>query len=108
MLHFKNTALAVFLSMSVAGPAAALDRRVTIVNNTGYTIVNFYGSNTGASSWEEDILGQNVLPSGSSVDINFDDRSGYCMFDFLAIFDDGEQLIRESVNICEITTFTYN
>lgn len=89
-------------------PAAALDRRVTIVNNTGYTITNFYGSNTGSKSWEEDILGSDVLPSGSSVVINFDDDSGYCKFDFKAVFEDGDELVKEAVNICEISTFTYN
>jgi hypothetical protein len=108
MFHFRKAAIATVLSLATALPAMALDRRVTIINNTGYTIVNFFGSNTGTSSWEEDILGNDVLPSGSSVVINFNDGTGYCMFDFLAIFDDGEQLIRESVNICEISTFTYN
>jgi hypothetical protein len=108
MFHFKKAVLAAALSVAAALPAAALDRRVTIINNTGYTIVNFFGSNTGTNSWEEDILGRDVLPSGSSVVVNFNDGTGYCMFDFLAIFDDGEQLIREGVNICEISTFTYN
>ncbi|MFM2388504.1 MAG: hypothetical protein RLZZ437_59 [Pseudomonadota bacterium] len=108
MFNFTKAAFAVALGLALATPAAALDRRVTIINNTGYTIVNFFGSNTGTSSWEEDILGNDVLPSGSSVVINFNDGTGYCMFDFLAIFDDGEQLIREGVNICEISTFTYN
>lgn len=108
MFHFRKATLAALLTLATALPAAALDRRVTIINNTGYTIVNFFGSNTGTSSWEEDILGNDVLPSGSSVVINFDDATGYCMFDFLAIFDDGEQLIKEKVNICEISTFTYN
>jgi uncharacterized protein (DUF2147 family) len=108
MFHFRKAAIATLLSLATALPAAALDRRVTIINNTGYTIVNFFGSNTGTSSWEEDILGNDVLPSGSSVVVNFNDGTGYCMFDFLAIFDDGEQLIKESVNICEISTFTYN
>jgi hypothetical protein len=108
VFHFRKAAVAALLSLATVLPAAALDRRVTIINNTGYTIVNFFGSNTGTSSWEEDILGNDVLPSGSSVQINFNDGTGYCMFDFLAIFDDGEQLIREGVNICEISTFTYN
>jgi uncharacterized protein (DUF2147 family) len=108
MFHFRKAAIATLLSLATALPAAALDRRVTIINNTGYTIVNFFGSNTGTTSWEEDILGNDVLPSGSSVVINFNDGTGYCMFDFLAIFDDGEQLIKEGVNICEISTFTYN
>ncbi|MGL4319798.1 MAG: hypothetical protein ACRCS3_02970 [Paracoccaceae bacterium] len=108
MFHFRTAAIAALVTLATVLPAAALDRRVTIINNTGYTIVNFFGSNTGTTSWEEDILGNDVLPSGSSVQINFNDGTGYCMFDFLAIFDDGEQLIREGVNICEISTFTYN
>jgi len=100
-------ALALSLSLTTALPALALDRRVTIINNTGYTIVRFYGSNTGSKSWEEDILGEDVLPSGSSVVINFDDATGYCMFDFRAEFEDGDVLERAGVNICEIATFTY-
>ena len=100
-------ALTAALVLSTALPAAALDRRVTIINNTGYTIVEFYGSNTGSDSWEEDILGPDVLPSGSSVVINFDDASGYCMFDFRAVFDDGDVLERAGVNVCETASFTY-
>lgn len=108
MFHFKRAAFAAVLSLVAAAPVAAQDRRVTIINNTGYTIVNFFGSNTGTTSWQEDILGNDVLPSGSSVEVNFDDATGYCKFDFLAIFDDGEQLIKENINICEISSFTYN
>ena len=93
--------------VSIAAPVWALDRRVTIVNNTGYTIVRFFGSNTGSGSWEEDILGEDVLPSGDSVVINFDDASGYCKFDFRAVFEDGDELVREGVNVCEVATFTY-
>lgn len=101
-------ALSAAVLVAAAQPALALDRRVEIVNNTGFTITNFYGSNTGTNSWEEDILGADVLPSGSSVIINFDDATGYCKFDFKAVFDDGEELIKEGVNVCEIGTFTYN
>jgi hypothetical protein len=92
--------LSALLALATALPAAALDRRVTLINNTGFTIVEFYGSNTGSDSWEEDILGADVLPSGSSVVINFDDATG-------AVFDDGDVLERGDVNICEIGTFTY-
>ncbi|WP_161762659.1 coproporphyrinogen III oxidase [Rhodobacter amnigenus] len=99
--------LSALLALATALPAAALDRRVEIINNTGFTIVEFYGSNTGSDSWEEDILGTDVLPSGSSVVIDFDDRSGYCKFDFRAVFEDGDVLEKGGVNICEIATFTY-
>jgi hypothetical protein len=108
MSFLRNVSLAVVIGTMLATPVAALDRRVTIVNETGFTMTNFYGSNTGSNSWEEDILGQDVLPSGSQVSINFNDQSGYCMFDFKAVFEDGDELIRERVNVCEVSTFTYN
>ncbi|GKY88069.1 hypothetical protein [Sinisalibacter aestuarii] len=94
----------------LAGAASAdnLDRRVRIVNNTGYTIIHFYGSHTDANSWQEDILGNSVLPSGNSVTVNFDDGTGYCIFDLRAEFDDGDVLEKFGVNVCEIGTFTYN
>ncbi|GGH52666.1 hypothetical protein GVY41_08645 [Frigidibacter albus] len=104
------------LSLGVAGalcaamalPAAALDRRVKIVNQTGYTIVEFYASNTGTSDWQEDILGPDVLPSGSSVMVNIDDGTGYCKYDLLAVFEDGDEVVRSDLNVCEVGTFTYN
>ncbi|MEE9429292.1 MAG: hypothetical protein V3V25_14215 [Paracoccaceae bacterium] len=89
-------------------PAFALDRSVTIVNNTDFTIVRFYGSNKGSDSWEEDILGSDVLKPHTQVNINFDDGSGYCKFDFRAEFNDGDVLVKKNINICEVGTFTYN
>lgn len=87
--------------------AMALDRRVQINNLTSYTIVEFYASNTGTTDWEEDILGSDVLPAGSSVMINIDDGSGYCKYDFLAVFDDGEQLVSSDNNVCELANFNF-
>jgi hypothetical protein len=94
------------LVAATALPAAALDRRMTIVNQTGVTMNNFYATNTGNQSWGNDWLGNQVMPSGSQFNINFDDSTGYCMFDFRAIFVDGDELISQ-VNVCEIGTYTY-
>lgn len=106
--HLVTVMAALAVTATTAIPAFALDRRVRIVNDTGYVLVEFYGSNKGSTSWEEDILGRDVLGSGQSVMIDFDDGTGYCKFDFKAIFDDGDELIRKGVNICEIGTYTYN
>jgi len=103
------------LPLAVAGafcaasvlPASALDRRVKIVNQTGYTIVEFYASNTGTSDWQEDILGPDVLPTGSSVMVNIDDGTGYCKYDLLAVFEDGDEVVQSNLNVCEVGTFTY-
>lgn len=87
---------------------SSANRNVTIVNNTSSAITRFYGSNAGADSWEEDILGADVLPAGSSVSINFDDGSGYCHFDFKAIFNNGSSLIDRNVDVCTTGTVTFN
>ena len=110
MIFAKGTAVATaaLLVLAHAMPAAALDRRVRIVNETGFSIVRFYGSNTGTDDWQEDILGTDVLPSGSSVIINFDDGTGYCKYDLRAVFDDGDEVTQTGVNICDVGTFTFN
>jgi hypothetical protein len=99
----------VFVLVGLAGGASAddLDRRVEIVNNTGVTIVAFFGSHVDAKTWEENIFDGNVLPSGRSVVVNFDDGTGYCVFDLRAEFADGDVLEEPDVNICEIGTYTY-
>ncbi len=93
---------------SGAALADNLDRRVRIINKTGYTIVRFYGSHTDARNWQEDILGNSVLPSGRQVTVNFDDGTGYCIFDLRAEFEDGDVVEEYGVNVCEIGSFTYH
>ncbi len=96
------------LAVSFSAPAAALDRWVVIVNETRYDIVEFYGSHVDARTWQEDILGNRILRAGDSVRVNFDDGTGYCMFDFRAVFSDGDVLIRERINVCEVGTYRYH
>lgn len=91
----------------MASTASALDRRVRINNESSYDIHEFYASNTGTSSWEEDILGKDILPAGGSVIVNIDDGSGYCMFDFLAVFEDGDEVVSSNNNVCELTDFSF-
>lgn len=107
MRKFALAALAMSLAPVFATTALAANREVTIVNKTGYDIVEFYGSNKGTQSWEEDILGEYLLPHGESVTVEFDDGSGYCIFDFLAVFEDGDRVVQEGVDICKVGTFTF-
>lgn len=105
----KTISAALALAILTLGvtDAAALDRRVRINNYSSYDIIEFYASNKGTSSWEEDILGRDILPAGSSVVINIDDGSGYCKYDFLAVFEDGEELVKYDNNVCELSQFNY-
>jgi len=100
-------ALAAIVGITATSPSSALDRRVRINNHTSYDIYEFYASNTGTNSWEEDILGRDILPAGRSVVINIDDGSGYCKYDFLAVFEDGDELVKYGNNVCELAEFDY-
>jgi len=84
------------------------NRHVLVTNASGMTITNFYGSNAGTSSWEEDILGSGVLSPGGTANINFDDGSGYCDFDVKAVFEDGSSVVRNGVDVCTTTELTIN
>jgi hypothetical protein len=94
-------------SLFGATSAQAEDRHVRIINETSHTIVRFYASNTARTSWEEDILGDDVVPPGDDVNINVDDGSGHCKFDFKAVFDNGQSLIRQNVNVCQVSSYRY-
>ena len=101
-----TTLAAVALSTTGAN-ADNEDRRVRIINNTSYTMQRFYASNVDTDDWEEDILGVDTLCPGRSLVVNIDDGTGHCMFDFKAVFNNGRSLVRQGVNVCRITSYTY-
>lgn len=82
------------------------NRNVLIINQSGETVYRFYGSNSTRSSWEEDILGANVLPNGRSVNINFADGSNVCSFDFKIELVSGRVIEDYNVNVCRIASYT--
>jgi hypothetical protein len=82
------------------------DRRMVIINASNRTLLEFYATNTGTSHWGRDLLGQAVIPPGGRYVFDFNDRSGYCMFDFRAVLDDRRVIQRAKVNVCEATTWT--
>lgn len=88
--------------------SSGYNKHVLVVNNTSKTMYRFQGSNTGSSSWEEDILGSDTLGPGSSVDVNFEDGSGYCSFDFRATFVDGSSQVLTGVDVCTVSKVTFN
>jgi hypothetical protein len=107
MAPSRTLSLAIGLLLFAASSAQALDRRVRIVNDSKADIVGFYGVNVDQRDWEDSLLGDDVLPVGGSVVLNFDDGSGYCRYRFRAVFDDGVDVERASVNVCEVGTYRY-
>lgn len=102
----RLTAAALLLAATTV-TAAATDRNVTIHNDTGVTIYRFYSTNSGAKRWGNDVMGNSTLPNGRAMNLNFDNKYGYCNFDFRAEFSDGSVLQKNGVNVCEVGDYYY-
>ena len=85
---------------------SSYDRHVLVVNNSDATVTRFYGSNSGTQSWQEDILGADTLAPGASLNVNFDDGTGACTFDFKVVFADGTSAVESGVDVCTTSQVT--
>lgn len=85
---------------------ALADRHVEIINNSGDTTTDFQRSTAGASTRKEDRLAADILPTGRSVSINFDDGPGYCNFDFKAACEGGAEQAYPPLDVGTTTSCT--
>ena len=106
MMFSKSTLIPAFLaSVAFAAPAFAQDVEYQIINNSALTLMEFYTSPVGVDSWEQDILGANVLAAGSSGTVTIADGSDQCEYDLKFVMEDGQELT-DSVDICSIASYT--
>jgi hypothetical protein len=102
-----RTALLALSATAMLGTAAFADtynRVVTVINDTSVDMREFYASNKDQTTWQEDILGQDILSAGYQVDVNIDDGTGYCVYDVRAVFTDGSEVVAK-LNVCETGTW---
>jgi len=99
------SAIAMISGLIFANGANAYNRNVDIANNSDLSIMKFQASNVGDSTWGPDLLGSFTLDPGESIDINLDDRTGYCRFDFRTVMEDGSILVRPGVNVCAVRRY---
>ena len=82
------------------------DRRMVVINDSRFVIREFYATNTGVNVWGRDLLGTNVIHPGQRYIFNFDDGTGYCMFDFRAVLENGRPIERYRVDVCQYSSWT--
>ena len=102
---FSAGAILCVLEAATGPPASALDRHIEFVNDTRMAIVEIYVSPVGVRRWDQDLLGDGILPLASSALISIHDGTGYCRFDVKAVFDDGTTHIRRDVNVCGVERY---
>ena len=89
---FAKLKLVVAAAVLLCASAAAIagDYYVDITNKTGYTIMYMYVSPAKSDSWEEDVLGEDVLATGKTQRVNL---TGYksSIFDIRLVDEDGDK-----------------
>lgn len=99
----RATFVAVLLTLAPSVLAQVQD--FTLVNESGVDIYLLHISESGNDSWEEDVLGEQVLEDGYSTDVSFT-GSDECLWDLLVIDGEGTGLRWDGVDLCEHSQIT--
>jgi hypothetical protein len=106
----RTAALGFFGALMIgAAPIASAhagEQDFDLVNDSGRTIERIFVSSVNTRSWENDVLGRFVLPSGYVKHVRFSDDYPGCRFDVKVVFADGRSLIRYGVNLCRVGEVT--
>jgi len=88
------------LLLAISTTALAADYYVDITNRTGYTIMYMYVSPAKSDSWEEDVLGDDVLPDGETKRVTL---TGFRspVFDIRLVDSDGDKYTFWAVDVAE-------
>ena len=98
--------LVVLALLAYTVPAAAGNQDFTLVNETGVTIEELHISTVKTSDWQEDVLGDRVLPDDGSVVVGFPVDDDHCRWDLMIVDSDEDQVVFNNLDLCEISTIT--
>lgn len=101
----KSTAFAAALFL-MHGAALAGQQDFTIVNKTGYPLKHIYVSESNSNSWDEDVLGRDILNDGESFELSFAKAETTCKWDMKVAYDDGETATWQGLDLCQISKLT--
>lgn len=87
------------------------DRRIAVHNHTDLTLWELYGSNTGRTDWESDILGGDVISANTHKTVDMDDGTSACRFDFKFVMrnsrtQERSNVFRNNVDVCSDSRIT--
>ena len=91
--------------LSMVGAAAAQEAKqdFKLVNHTGYELREVYVSPSHSDDWQEDILGEGVLPDLSARDIHFHRSATSCHRDLKVVYsEDSSSAIWNGIDLCKV------
>ena len=99
--------LAALFVMALSSVAFAGAQDFVLVNNTGYPIYKVNVSAASTNSWEEDILGSQILGNGEAIQVNFG-VGNQQYWDINAIFEDGSSIAWYGIDLLSVAQVTLN
>jgi formate-dependent phosphoribosylglycinamide formyltransferase (GAR transformylase) len=106
----KFSAILPILAVVMAAlPARADVRNFTMVNDSSEPILSLHVSSVSAESWEDDILGADLLGQDDSLAITFDSAvQGRCMYDVKIVVPSGDDVVASGINLCTTGSVIYD
>jgi hypothetical protein len=102
LLRVAMSSVAVLVTASAA---MAQDVAYELTNVSGFTVMEVFTSPANAGDWGDDILGANVLESGTTSTVYIMDNSDQCEYDILFVFNDGDEM-SDQIDICDLASYT--
>ncbi len=99
-------AVVLVLGMASLVRAQGANNNFTLVNATGYQIDQVFVAPSASNSWEEDVLGQDVLEDGASVNITFHAKETATEYDLKVVYSDKTEAVWTGLKLPEINKVT--
>jgi hypothetical protein len=107
-MTFKTVLVGAVLALTAVAPAYAEDLVFKLNNKSSGAVNELYVSPLDANTWEEDILGQDVLDAGKTATITIHDANGQCEWDVRIVYDDGSVTDERKIDLCHLANGTYD
>ena len=79
----------------------------TLVNRTGYDLSHVYVAPTKSDDWGEDIMGQDIVPDGATVNVTFSRAASTCRWDLKVDYaDDDSSAYWTNIDLCSVSRIT--
>jgi hypothetical protein len=74
-------------------------------NQSSDPIREFYASPSDVESWEDDILGSDILGVGEAARVTIADGREQCEYDVRLVFESGD-VLEDTADLCETGSYT--
>jgi hypothetical protein len=96
-----------FATFVASAPASAQDLNFVLDNQSSEAVSELYVSGLAQEDWGEDILGQEVLPSGEQVTVTIFEAGDVCDYDLRIVYEGGSVIEEREIDVCNLDGNTY-